>query len=86
MHTVELLQHAVDLARRAGHEIREEWLGGSGGGGCEVRGRKLLLLDLALGPAEQLDTVIETLRHDPDAQQLPMPHPLRAMLNVRQSA
>jgi hypothetical protein len=86
MHTVELLNHAVDLATRAGYVVREEWLGGSGGGGCEVRGRKLLFLDLALGPAEQFDAVLETLRHDADAQLLPMPHELRDLLAVRRSA
>jgi len=86
MHTVELMHHAVDLAERAGYAIREEWLGGSGGGGCEVRGQKLMFLDLALGPAEQLDAFVETLRHDAEAQQLPMPHPLRELLTVRRSA
>jgi len=86
MHTVEMLGQAIDLARRAGYEVREEWLNGAGGGGCEFRGQKLLLLDLMLGPAEQLDQAIDALRHDPEAAQLPMPHQLRDLLQVRRSA
>jgi hypothetical protein len=46
MHTVELLQEAVEAARRLGYEVRQDWLGGNGGGHCLVRGRKWLLLDL----------------------------------------
>jgi len=64
MHTVEALQTALKLAEQAGYQIRHDWLGGSGGGGCEVKGRKLLLVDLALGPQEQLEIVLETLRRD----------------------
>ncbi len=86
MHTVELLEHALDLTKRLGYKIRQEWLGGEGGGGCELGGRKLLFLDLALGPADQLDQVIETLRHEPDAVNLPMPHELRKLIAMRRSA
>jgi hypothetical protein len=62
MHTVELLQEALETARRLGYEIRQDWLGGDGGGHCLVRGRRLLLLDVAQSPDEQLDVVIEALR------------------------
>lgn len=86
MHTVEVLEQALDLASRLGYEIRQEWLGGNGGGGCELMGRKLLFLDLALGPADQLDQVIDTLRRDPKAANLPMAHQLRQSLAMRKSA
>jgi len=86
MHTVELLEQAIDLASRLGYHVRHEWLGGTGGGGCELRGRKTLFLDLALGPADQLDLAIEALRHEPDAVSLPMPAELRDLLAVRKSA
>ena len=46
MHTVEMLEQALDLAARLGYTIRQEWLAGSGGGGCELKGRKLFFLDL----------------------------------------
>ena len=86
MHTVELLEQALDLAGRLGYKIRQEWLGGIGGGGCELAGRKILFLDLALNPAEQLDQVLDALRHEPAATALPMPHQLRDLLKVRKSA
>ena len=86
MHTVELLQHALDLAGRLGYRIRQEWLGGSGGGGCELAGRKILFLDVALNPAEQLDQVLDALRREPTAPALPMPHQLRDLLKVRRTA
>jgi hypothetical protein len=85
MHTVELLGHGLDLVSRLGYEIRQEYLGGSGGG-CVLKGKKIFFLDLALDPGEQLDEVINTLRHDPQALQLPMAHQLRKMLAVRKSA
>jgi hypothetical protein len=86
MHTAEMLQQALDLADRLGYEIRHEWLGGSSGGGCTLRGRKLLFVDLALGTVEQLDQVLDALRTDPEAPTLPMPHQLRDLLRVRRSA
>ncbi len=86
MHTVELLEQALDLATRAGYTVRLEWLGGIGGGGCELRGQKILFIDLALGPSDQLDQALETLRHEPDAAALPMPVQLRELLAVRKSA
>ena len=62
MHTVELLQEAVEAARRLGYEVRQDWLGGNGGGHCIVRGRKWLLLDVAQTADEQLDVVADALR------------------------
>jgi hypothetical protein len=86
MHTVEILGYCLDLARRLGYEIRQEWLNGNGGGGCVLRGRKILFLDLALGPAEQLDEVLDSLRHDPDALDFPMPQVVYDLLVLRKSA
>ena len=86
MHTVELLDQALDLAQRLGYTLRHEWLGGSGGGGCELYGRKILFLDLATGPEDQLDQVLDTLRQEPDAAVLPMAHPWRGLLKLRKSA
>ena len=86
MHTVDLLAAAVDLAGRLGYDVRQEWLGGNGGGACELKGRKILFLDLALGPADQLDVVLAALRQKPDALRLPMAHGLRDLLTLRKSA
>jgi hypothetical protein len=86
MHTVEILEHGLDLASRLGYQIRQEYLGGNGGGGCLLRGKKIFFLDLALDPGEQLDQLIDTLRHDPDSIGLPMPNQLRDMLALQKSA
>ena len=83
MHTVELLEEAIALAERVGHQIRQEWLDGSGGGACEIKGNKWIFLDLALGPLDQLEVVLEALRCDPAVFSLPMPHQLRDLLVVR---
>ena len=69
MHTVELLSEAVDAARKRGYEVRQDWLGGNGGGHCLVRGRKWLLLDVAQSAGEQLDIVTDALSTEPGAKQ-----------------
>lgn len=86
MHTVELLREALSLIERVGYSIRQEWLGGCGGGACQVKGRKWFFLDLASAPDEQLETALDALRGDPQAAQLPMPQQLRDLLKLRKSA
>ena len=86
MHTVDLLEEAIAAAGRLGYQVRQEWLGGNTGGACEVKGRKLLFLDLALGPADQLDQVLDVLRCEARAAELPMHHELRSLLMLRKSA
>jgi hypothetical protein len=79
MHTVELLDAALDLAGRLGYTIRQDCLAGSGGA-CELNGRKLFFLDLDLGPADQLEQLIEILRREPAVGTLPMPDELGTLL------
>jgi len=62
--TVERLDAAIALAQRLGYEVRLVRLSGESGGGCEIRGKKWLLLDLALTPAEHLEQVLATLRRE----------------------
>ena len=85
MHSIELVEYALDLAEQLGYEIRQEWLGG-GGGGCELHGRRIFFLDLALPPADQLDQLIEALCREPRAAALPMSPQLRKLLKVRKTA
>ncbi len=86
MHTVELLEQAIDTAVRLGYSIRHEFLGGVGGGGCEFGGRKWIFVDLALGPFEQLDQVCNALTSDPGIHVVELPDDLRGHLNLRQAA
>ncbi len=51
MTTVELLEQALDLARRSGYKVREEYLDDCLGGACVIKGQKWLFLDPAMGRA-----------------------------------
>ena len=86
MHSVEMLREAIELAIQLGYAIRQEWLGGSGGGACEVRGRKILFLDVAATPIDQLEQVLDALRAEPKVFDLPMSGALQDGLRVRRSA
>jgi hypothetical protein len=86
MHTVNLLEFCLDLAKQLGYEVRQDWLNGEGGGSCVLRGRKLLFLDLALDPAEQLEQVLDALRREPQALNFSLPEPVHELLAVRKSA
>ena len=86
MHTVELLQEAVEAARRLGYEVRQDWLAGDGGGHCLVRGRKWLLLDLAQSVDEQLDVVADALRGEVGARRMIKSPELAERLRVRNVA
>ena len=86
MHTVDLVKEAVSLATRGGYRVRTEWLDGIGGGGCEINGRKVIFIDLALGPVDQLAQLVDSLRGDPEVGSFPMPHQLRELIEPRKSA
>jgi hypothetical protein len=86
MNTVELLEQALDLVKRLGYTIRQEWLDTSGGGACEIKGKKVLFLDLAEGPLDHLEQVLETLRREKETGSLPMSQPLRDLLKLRKAA
>ncbi len=88
MHTVEAMDDAIAAARRLGFHIRFEYLGGSGGGDCEIRGKKWIFVDLAVNPAEQLAQVLEAIQREADAHVLPLPitSKLEQLLSKRLSA
>jgi hypothetical protein len=86
MHTVELLEAALQAARALDYRVRLEWLGGRGGGSCTVRGERHLFLDLAQGPAEQLEQVVDALRQDPRLAGLELLPALRAYVALPRRA
>jgi hypothetical protein len=86
MHTVDLLEDVLALATRLGYSIRQEWLGGQGGGGCVVAGRKCLFVDLDQDPADRLDTVIATLRSDPALGTVELGPPLSQLVEPCRAA
>ncbi|MCA9103512.1 MAG: hypothetical protein R3C10_24215 [Pirellulales bacterium] len=86
MQTVERLDQLVRLARRLGYTVRQEWLGGNGGGVCELRGKKHLFLDLANSASEQLDTVVEVLAADERLATLTLSDDLRGLFERPKAA
>ncbi len=86
MHTVDLVGEALAIAKRAGYRIRQEYLGGTMGGGCEFGGQKWIFLDISLGPVDQLDQILEVLRQEPLVVGIPMSEPLRTRLGIRKVA
>jgi hypothetical protein len=55
------LARLTRIARQQGFEIRGEPLGGNGCTWCEIRGRRVLFLDLAQPAAEQAIAIREIL-------------------------
>jgi hypothetical protein len=86
MHTVVLLSYALNLAEQLGYAVRQEWIDGNGGGGCVLRGRKLLFIDLAAAHGDQLDIVLRVLRGEPGVAEHDMPSELRTALHMRKIA
>src|SRR5262245_5201504 len=84
MHTVELLDEAIDLAKRAGFVVREEWCGAQSGA-CEFKGRRWLFLDLSLSPREKLDEVVAALRSAPIPPNASVSHDLARLIEVRKA-
>lgn len=62
MHTIDLLEEALQLAGQSGWQVRHEWLGGSRGGTCRLGGKHMLFVDRSLTAAEQLEQVLDGLR------------------------
>ena len=80
MHTVELLEQAMAVAESLGYHIRQEYLGGVGGGSCEFGGKRWMFVDLALPVDEQLDELLQALREDPATFSRPLPRELQPFM------
>lgn len=86
MHTVELMDALLGVAEKLGYQIRQEWLGGTGGGKCEFGGRRFIFVDLALSVVEQQEQIASALRDDPALNTIPLSVPLRRALGIRRAA
>jgi hypothetical protein len=85
MHTVDVLEEALRTAGRLGYTVRQEWLEG-GGGLCEFQGKRWIFLDLSRPALEQLEEVLNVLRHDPQLRAQPVSPLLRRLCERRQAA
>ncbi|EAQ81224.1 hypothetical protein [Blastopirellula marina] len=79
MHTLDLLEQAVTAAEQLGYQVRREWLDGSGGGSCEVAGKKWIFLDLSLDSHEQLMQVLDAIAQDEALATIPLPASLQSL-------
>jgi hypothetical protein len=87
VHTVELYDQALRLAESLGYIVRQENLGGVAGGACEVGGQKCLFVDLTLSPVDQLDQIVEAIRHDPSVfVAATVPPELQAWMGIKKAA
>ena len=86
MHAVGLREQAIQVARRLGYDIRQDWLGGEGSGHCLVRGRKILLLDLAQSPEGQFTAIQNALDGEIQLASVSMSQQLADRLDVRSVA
>jgi hypothetical protein len=80
MRTLELLDYLIDLARRIGFEIREEWLDGMGAGACEIRGQRILFVDQSIPPVDRLLQVAHSLQGREELEQIYILPEARAIL------
>ncbi|MFO0921879.1 MAG: hypothetical protein U0905_05245 [Pirellulales bacterium] len=64
-HTIDLLEHALDVALRAGVRVRKDWLDGVSGGLCRVGKQHWFFLDLSQSAADQLQQLTKALRRVP---------------------
>ena len=86
MHTVELMDSLCTLAEHLGYTLRQEWLGGAGGGACEFGGRRYIFIDLALSILEQQEQVAAALRDDPALHTVNLAPAVRKALGLRRVA
>jgi hypothetical protein len=86
MHTVELLEEAIDLAKQWGFAVREEWLDGARAGVCQFKGRTWIFIDLSLAPQEQLSNVLAALRSVPNPPQSMLSPALEKILTIPKAA
>ena len=65
MSIIAQIDHWIEIARGLNYEVRYDYFGGTGGGVCEIGGRKCLFIDLALTPIDQLEVVRSAIENDP---------------------
>ena len=80
MRTLELLDYLIELARRLGYEIREEWLEGMAGGACQIKGQKVLFVDQSLPPTDRVEQIARALRGSEELAKIYVLPEARAML------
>ena len=86
MHHVELLEYALNIARRLGFLVREEYVGDIEGGSCVVRGQKMLFVDPQLSVPDRLMIVCQALAEEEQLDRSTLPIELTERLTLRKAA
>lgn len=86
MHTVDLYEATKKFAEGIGYQVREENLGGIGGGACEVAGRKCLFVDIAMSSVEQLDQIVTAISQDPVIYTVELPSEIEQLFSASRAA
>ena len=85
-HTVELYEVAKSFSESIGYQVREENLGGIGGGSCLVAGKKCLFIDVTLSSVDQLDQIIAVVSQDPAIYVSDIPSELKPLIELPRAA
>ncbi|MGY8768092.1 MAG: hypothetical protein ACKVH8_06650 [Pirellulales bacterium] len=86
MHTLDLLEQAIETAKCLGYKIRQEWLDGQQGGLCEIAGTKWIFVDLSLNSMEKLDQVLDALGQDNALETATLPTDLDKIVHPKRRA
>jgi len=71
----------LELLSRLGVSVRFERMAGSGGGLCEVRGRRMVFVDLDADIATRLERSVEALAACPELETVYVPPAIRELID-----
>ena len=86
IHSVELLELALQVSVRLGYRVQEDMLEGFPGGACHFKGNKWLVVDPSQPCRERLQIVLDALAGDPDLALVKVPPVLTRAIKRRSAA
>ena len=75
------LDAVLDLLRRLDIEVRQEHLGGSGGGLCTVQGRRIIFIDIDTDLGTRLERCARALSSLPESEEVYVAPALRELID-----
>ncbi len=81
MEPVDLVLEIRNVLDRLDIEVREGYLGGSGGGLCKLQGRRVVFVDLDADTASILDGMVAALTALPEAEGVFLPPAIRELVD-----
>ena len=75
------LEQLIDQLERLGYQVRNEPLGGDGGGSCTVRGRPVVFVDTDADIATRIARCIEALAGHSSVDAMYLPPALRERID-----